>query len=518
VLVGGTLIILELVLLMSLLEWAKNRVPSRVMRPLYLLVYVGILTLDGVLFPIFALAPTGGLLDSVAAGVQAKAVLALMFAVPLALFILLHRGQVESFEATPVRLSYLVTAPQSSLFTMLERQEEQIARAQAGLDLRDVRIGEAQATVESILDSAVDTVLIAVDTDLRITHFSAGAQHTLGYEPDEMVGHEVQMLFTRAEAERRAVLAGRPGVDLPGLLDALVRSGARGDWAFRAASGETRTLSLRVSGIGTDHGRIGYVLAGQDVTDRSRATQALAEALHREQQSLARLQSAERLRNEVVGNVSHELSTPVTSINGYLEMLQSRGGLTESQQDAVSRALRNTARLRRLVEDLRLIGQVDTGELVVDHSELDLREVVDSCRDEVVAQMADRDLELSWRTADRPVLVRGDALTLREVVLRLTGNAVKFTPDGGHIGVSVELSDDGGVLSVCDTGIGIPEQDQERIFGRFERGSEMEERGIQGAGLGLSIVSTVVHRHGGRTEVDSAPGRGTIVRVLLTRA
>ena len=180
--------------------------------------------------------------------------------------------------------------------------------------------------------------------------------------------------------------------------------------------------------------------------------------------------------------------------------------------------LRNTGRLRRLVEDLRLIAEVDTGGLEVDRVDLDLREVADSCRERVEASVSTRDLMLEWDMPEQPVLVHGDPDTLREVVLRLVGNAVKFTPDGGRVGVTVGAGEDRGVLTVSDTGIGIPEEDQRRMFGRFERGTGAEERAIQGAGLGLSIVSTVVRRHGGQIEVDSAPGAGTTIRVVLPLA
>lgn len=277
-------------------------------------------------------------------------------------------------------------------------------------------------------------------------------------------------------------------------------------------------LSISVSRIETEHGAIGFVLAGEDVTDRLRATEALADALEREQQSMSRLQSADRLRNDLVFTVSHELSTPITSIAGYLEMLQeSDDPLSQWQQEALNRALRNTVRLRRLVDDLRLISQVDTGELRVDR-ELDLRSVVESCRAQIEQSLQTRELHLHWEVPQEPVPVRGDAATLREVVLRLAGNAVKFTPDGGCVGVAVSRTDEGGVLTVTDNGIGIPEEEQRRIFGRFERGADMQERAIQGVGLGLSIVSTVVRRHGGSIEVDSAPGRGTTLTVVLPAA
>ena len=519
VLLGGLLNIVELVLLLGLLEWAKIRVPTWGMRSLYVLAYMGILVLDGVLFPALVLAPQTGLLDAIAAGVQGKAVMALVFGLLLAAFVVLDREDVARFESTPLRLTYLVSTSPSSVVSLLEHQQALLARQRAHLDLSNTRMGEVSATVESLLDSAVNTVLIAVDRDLRVTHFSAGAHNTLGYEARDVVGNEVQMLLEREEVRRQALAVGQRDPDLSALVETLASTGARGDWSFRTVTGEARTLSISVSTIDTDHGVIGHVLAGEDVTDRLRVTQSLADALVREHESLEKLQSADQLRNELVFTVSHELSTPITSIAGYLEMLQESGdALSSWQQDALERATRNTVRLRRLVEDLRLISQVDTGELGEDRVELDLRDVVAACRDQVEESLNGRELELDWRLPEQEVPVHGDAVTLREVVLRLASNAVKFTPDGGRVVVEVGARRDGAVLTVSDTGIGIPSEDQRRIFDRFQRGSEVQKRAIQGAGLGLSIVSTVVRRHGGDVEVESAPREGTTIRVVLPLA
>lgn len=516
VLLGGLLNLGELILLLALLEWAKVRTSVWAMRPLYVAAYVGIVILDGVLFPVLVLSPADGLGTAIAAGVQAKAVLAFMFGIPLALFVLFNGRQLQGFEETPLRMSYLVTTPKSHLVNLMEQQEEQIARQQASLDLTSARMGEARATVDTLLDSATNMVLVATDRALRVTHFSAGAESILGYQASQVVGNGVQMLLDRAEVRRQAAAVDRPDVDLRSLLDTLATTRARSDWALRTASGEARTLSISVTPIDTDHGVVGYVLAGEDVTERLAATKALAASLEREQQSLAQLRSADRLRNQLVSTVSHELSTPITSINGYLEMLLAgSGGLSSEQQDAIERVLRNTGRLRRLVEDLRLIAEVDTGGLAVDRVDLDLREVAESCRERVEASVSTRDLMLEWDMAEQAVLVHGDMDSLREVVLRLIDNAVKFTPEGGRVGVAVRVEDCGGVLTVWDTGMGIPDEDQHRMFGRFERGAGAEEWAIQGAGLGLSIVSTVVRRHGGQIEVHSTVGAGTTIRVVL---
>jgi PAS domain S-box-containing protein len=512
VLVGGTLIISELLALIAVLELAKERLGRWPMSVVYVLTFVGILTLDGVLFPTLVLRPSTGLGDFIVAGVQAKLVLAAMFAVPLLAFVTLYRPLLRRYEATPLRLGQLLSLSRDVLLDRLDEQESRLLQTteQAGL---------ATATVSRILDAASTTIIIATDPDLRITHFNHGAEELLGYSADEVIGRSPAILHTEEELARQAALFDT-SPDLASLVAAQVATGEHRDWAYRTRDGRTVMVSLSITEIRVDELLVGYLGAGEDVTSRLQAERAVAGALELEQSSVARLEEASRVKDELVSTISHELRTPITSIQGYTELLSdgSLGELSPEQGGALDRVLRNTSRLQVLVDDLLFVAEADSGELTLGLAPLDLRQVVESARDSVAVLARQReDLQVRYDLPEEPVMVRGDAPSLERVVLNLCGNAVKFTPEAGSVTVRVEEAGAGAALVVADTGIGIAEEDHGQLFRRFFRAPEANRRAIPGSGLGLSVVHEIVTRQGGTIEVLSAPGEGTTVTVWLPR-
>jgi PAS domain S-box-containing protein len=507
VVLGGTLIILELLALLALLEVAKRRL-SGWMAPVYVLGYVGMLALDGVLFPAVVLRPPSGLGSLIADSVPAKLVLAGAYAVPLVLFLRLYNRDVQRYEATPLRLASLVPLRRDPVLERLEARE-------AELEVRTAEAGRATATVSGILDAAHNTVLIAMDPEFRVSHFNVGAEQLLGYSESEVVGRTVSAYLDPAEVRRHAATLGvepEPGL----VAAAMVRAGGHHDWTLPARTGEHRVLSLSFTEIRDDGRLIGYLCAGDDVTGRMRTEVALTEALRREHESVARLEEADRVKDEVVSTISHELRTPIASIRGYVELLADRelGELTDRQADAVSRVLRNTDRLSALVGDLLDLDRAQSGSLPLSRRATDLARVTRDAWDAIEQLARGRELALSLQ-ADDEVPVLGDPDALERVVLNLGSNAVKFTGDGGSVTVWVGRSGDRAVLRVSDSGMGISSDEQPHIRNRFFRSTEAYRHAIPGTGLGLSIVDAIVSGHDGRLEFDSSPGRGTTVTVSL---
>jgi hypothetical protein len=375
----------------------------------------------------------------------------------------------------------------------------------------------AATTLERLLDAASGTIFIATDRLGRITHYNAGAQHTLGYTPEQVIGLQPRIFHTAEEIARHAAdMAVEPRYET--VVMEMVRRGDRRDWEFLHVDGGSRMTSLTLSVVTDNDGAtVGYIGAGEDITDRLRAEEALVTALDREHASVLRLQEVDHVKQELVSNVSHELRTPITSISGYTELLAdgSLGDLTDEQEDAVRRIWRNTSRLGTLVEDLLTLSRAESGQLDLEPDEIDLRDVVHDSLDLLGETLRTRSLQLRRELPEEPVLSLGDRNALERVVTNLVGNAVKFTPDDGT--VSVSLSQHGGEvrLVVSDTGMGISAEDQEHLFTRFFRTSTATEQAIQGSGLGLSIVHSIVTSHGGEVVIDSAPGEGTTVTVLL---
>jgi PAS domain S-box-containing protein len=374
-------------------------------------------------------------------------------------------------------------------------------------------------TVERLLDAASGALIIATDANGRITHYNTGAQQALGYTPEKVVGHTPALFHSQKELELQAAHFGVTADHATIVLE-MVRRGERRDWEFIREDGRARMVSLTLSEVSDPDGEvIGYIGAGEDITERLRTEEALRTALEREHASVLRLEEVDHVKQELVSNVSHELRTPITSISGYAELLAdgSLGDLNPGQVDAVHRIGRNTGRLGLLVEDLLTLSKAESGQLELEHEKVDLRTVVKDAREMFDEVLRTRALDVTLVVPDEPVVVLGDAHALERVVANLMGNAIKFTPDGGQVTLTVTPASDQAMVMVRDTGMGIPLEDQRHLFTRFFRASAATEHVIQGTGLGLSIVHAIVTQHGGTVLIDSAPGSGTTVTVSLPR-
>ncbi|MSY59011.1 MAG: HAMP domain-containing protein [Actinobacteria bacterium] len=227
----------------------------------------------------------------------------------------------------------------------------------------------------------------------------------------------------------------------------------------------------------------------------------------------------DRLKDEFVATVSRELRTPLTSMMGFLEMLREgeAGSLTPEQSRFLGIVYRSSERLQRLVGDLLFVARLDASGLQL-HLEDGVRldEVVTDSIESSSALARSKDIELTFDCAEaNGVAVRGDKERLAQVTANLLSNALKFTPSGGKVAARVFVDGEDGVLEIEDTGIGIPEAEQERLFSRFFRSSTATNQAIPGTGLGLAIARAIAEAHGGSITVKSRVGEGTCFRVVI---
>ncbi|MGA7626611.1 MAG: ATP-binding protein [Candidatus Acidiferrales bacterium] len=222
------------------------------------------------------------------------------------------------------------------------------------------------------------------------------------------------------------------------------------------------------------------------------------------------LRRLERVRQDFVANVSHEFKTPLTAIQGFAETLLS-GALDDPRNNRhFLEIIRNHAiRLARLTNDLLKLARIEAGKLEVEFSSVGLMELIESCADTSLLKADRKRITLEIEVPPRLPSVLGDAGLLRDVLQNLLDNAIQYTPHGGHIRVTAQARERDAVVTVEDTGIGIPLADQERIFERFYRVDAARSREAGGTGLGLSIAKHIVEAHGGKLWVDSAIGEGS---------
>ena len=257
-----------------------------------------------------------------------------------------------------------------------------------------------------------------------------------------------------------------------------------------------------------------------DVSDSVRVEQAL-------RASNQALETADRLKSEFIANVSYQLRTPLNAIMGFAEILKNQyfGQLNERQMEYTGSIVDASRRLLALINDILDIATIEAGYMELELSEVDVAEMMRGVHDLTREWAAKQSLRITIDCAADVGVIEADERRLKQALYNLLSNSVKFTPPGGQITMSArrdgvdpaDFADEfgpGGIeISVRDSGIGIPAADQYRVFGRFERAhTQMRQSGV---GLGLSLVKSFIEMHRGRVILDSRPGQGTTVRLLL---
>ena len=236
-----------------------------------------------------------------------------------------------------------------------------------------------------------------------------------------------------------------------------------------------------------------------------------------EERLVAELKSLDRAKATFLASASHDLRTPLTSIISYVELLaDSEAGFAQPDHAQMLDAVdRNTRRLKTAIEDMLTISKIDLGVFTSQLHPVDLTSLVPAAADVIRPSAAASGLQFEMSCPDQSLMVEGDPEQLDRVLVNLLTNAVKYTPTGGSIALSVVREGNSAVLTVADTGIGIPEKDQDSLFTRFFRASNAIELAIPGSGLGLSIVRTIVANHHADLSVESAQDRGTKITVRI---
>ncbi|HEY2072421.1 MAG TPA: HAMP domain-containing sensor histidine kinase [Gaiellaceae bacterium] len=229
------------------------------------------------------------------------------------------------------------------------------------------------------------------------------------------------------------------------------------------------------------------------------------------------LVQADRLKDEFIALVSHDLRTPLTSIIGYVELALDEEGsapLDAERRRYIEVVARSSDRLLRLVDDLLLAARLQSGRFMLNVDETDIGSVAADALDEMHAR-ADRKGVSLFLACEEPVRVEADRRRLLQLLDNLVGNAVKFTPEGGRVELRVERTLTGAAVEVSDTGVGIPTEDLDRIFDRFFRSARAVADQVPGTGLGLFIARAIAARHGGTLVARPRDGGGSVFRLEL---
>ena len=306
--------------------------------------------------------------------------------------------------------------------------------------------------------------------------------------------------FERSRARGTHVIAAIPSIELEQRAQAALRGELAGTPIH--VTGKTVNRSYAVSlyplapeGQGEEHPEVsGVLVIAEDQTE---------------------LLALERARQEFLTNVSHELRTPLASIKLMLETVNDSGD-EEARKIFLPQVMGQVDRLTTLVQRLLEQARVESGELVLQMAEIDLEEVARPIVQSFVPQASGKSVNIELRSV-RPAIVEADEQRLSQVFVNLIDNALRFTPAGGSVTVTLDVEDGHALVCVTDTGMGIPYKDLPFVFERFYVADRSRTRGVSGAGLGLSIVKQIVEAHHGSVSVESTLGSGTtfIVRIPM---
>jgi two-component system phosphate regulon sensor histidine kinase PhoR len=260
--------------------------------------------------------------------------------------------------------------------------------------------------------------------------------------------------------------------------------------------------------------RININTGGVEIDDLATNMNQMAMTLD---QDFRRIKRMEKVRSEFLGNVTHELKTPISSISGYIETLL-EGAIKDENVNIsfLERALENVQRLEELVTDLVEISRIETGELQMNYDYFNIYNLLkDIHKDAQQRNSNKKNIKINLEVPDKKLFVYGDKGRLDQVIANLLSNAMRYT-DQGHIRIKVLRRDNELVFSIIDTGIGISRKSINRIFERFYRADKARDRRKGGTGLGLAISKHIIEAHGSNIYVDSLEGKGSTFSFGIT--
>ena len=287
----------------------------------------------------------------------------------------------------------------------------------------------------------------------------------------------------------------------------------------RAATGGGKWLwlQLNATSIPNPNGRLEHLLVlVEDVTTVREAQDRLAEALESERSANANLEKMDRTKTEFLSIVSHEFRTALTGIQGFSELIRDGGVDPEEVRSYGGYIFNDADRVNRLIGDMLDLDRMESGRMTIRTQDVDINEVLSDAM--IRAGSTGTLIDFKADLDPRLPIVSGDRDRLIQVVANLVNNAVKYSPDGGTVTVSTRLEGQFALVSVSDTGLGIPPDEIGHVFERFRRVRSGAAQSIPGTGLGLTIVKQIVEMHGGKIWVESALGHGSAFHFTLPLA
>jgi len=381
----------------------------------------------------------------------------------------------------------------------------------SGVDISVIKRGEEAAAYLAAIVESSDDAIIGADLKGTINSWNKGAERLYGYTAAEAIGNPVSMVLPplRMDEEQR-------------ILE-LLRHGERIDHyetVRRRKDGTDINVSLTVSPIQNQAGVIiGASKTARDITERKRAEEEREQYLAREREARAEAEAANRLKDEFLATVSHELRSPLNVILGWARLISETKPREEQLEHGIEIIERNAQAQARLIEDLLDVSRIVSGKLSIHTRPVHLNQTIKGVVVGIRPSAEAKKIDLRLTQSVPEISIIGDADRLQQVVWNLLSNAIKFTPDGGRIEVKLQNIGAHVELRVTDTGRGISPDFLPHVFDRFRQAYRTDAGARAGLGLGLTIVKYIVEAHGGTVTAESpGVGQGSTFTIILPMA
>jgi two-component system sensor histidine kinase EvgS len=360
----------------------------------------------------------------------------------------------------------------------------------AGEELR-----QSQERLQLMVENVVDYSILTLDQEGRVVSWNAGAERIKGYRADEILGQHFSKFYPHEDSER-----GKPQHE----LEVAAAEGRSADEGWRVRKdGSTFWANVVITALRDESGALrGFAKVTRDMTESKLAQEALVHAKDEAER-------ANKFKDQFLSTMSHELRTPLNAVLGFSDLLADEryGSLNERQKRYVSNIHSGGQHLLKLISDILDLSKIEAGRM-----DLAIQDVpIESAFSEVLSSLrplAEKKSQTLSQNAQAQLIVRADITRLRQMLVNLAGNAIKFTPEGGRIELEARQTNGQIRIEVRDTGPGIPPEEQKRIFQAFYRLRQSGEA-TEGTGLGLAITQRLAELHGSKLGLDSQVGQGS---------
>jgi PAS domain S-box-containing protein len=345
-----------------------------------------------------------------------------------------------------------------------------------------------------LVSEVMDYGILMLDPEGHIVSWNAGAERIKGYRSQEIIGRHFSCFYSKED-----VAAGKPANE----LKAAIEKGRFEDEGWRIRKdGSQFWANVVVTALHDEAGRLrGFAKVTRDITEQRRTQELLMRAKEEAER-------ASKFKDQFLSTMSHELRTPLNAVLGFSDLLADEryGPLNDRQQRYVGHIHTGGKHLLKLISDILDLSKIEAGRMELTPEDV----TVTSAFTEVISALyplAEKKSQVLLQQVEPHLHLRADSMRFKQVLMNLTGNAIKFTPEGGRIELSAVRGGDQVKIKVHDNGPGIPPEQQKRIFEAFFR---LRETGsaTEGTGLGLAITARLVELHGSKLEIESRPGEG----------